>query len=235
MDGMINLRNFFVHYKDGLKHHVEAAEELFNNLKSDAPHLLKETAEWVKIYRDQKGLNVKTFPRVSEAGLELIKEFEGLHEVRSDQMVHAYYDPLSGTLPITIGYGSTKTMSGGPFFIGDHITQEDAEDLLELQAQTDYWSVLEETIPYWDEMNDNQRGALLSFAYNLGANFYGSPGFSSISEVLEKKKWRDVPHTLYLYRNPGTSVEAGLARRRTAEGELWKTPVGQYVPFHHPV
>ena len=42
-----------------------------------------------------------------------------------------YYDPLSGGLPITIGYGSTKTMSGGPFFIGDSITQEDASDLLD--------------------------------------------------------------------------------------------------------
>ena len=64
-------------------------------------------------------------------------------------MVYGYYDPLSGGLPITIGYGSTKTMSGGPFFIGDSITQEDG-DLLEVQCREDYWSVLERTIPYWD-------------------------------------------------------------------------------------
>ena len=73
----------------------------------------------------------------------------------------AYYDPLSGGLPITIGYGSTKTMSGGPFFIGDSITQEDASDLLDAQAERDYWSVLERTIPYWDEMNENQRGGIV--------------------------------------------------------------------------
>ena len=159
MAGTINLRNFFVYYKDGLNHHVDAVEKLYEDLKRDAPHLLDEDSEWVRTYRDQ----VETPSPVSKTGLELIEEFEGLHEVRSDGMVYAYYDPLSGGLPITIGYGSTKTMSGGPFFIGDSITQEDASDLLDTQAERDYWSVLERTIPYWDEMNENQRGALLSF------------------------------------------------------------------------
>ena len=72
-------------------------------------------------------------------------------------------------------------------------------------------------------MNDNQHGALLSFAYNLGANFYGSPDFTTISRVLKEKEWNKVPDALYLYRNPGTSVEAGLSRRRIAEGDLWNS------------
>jgi len=78
-------------------------------------------------------------------------------------------------------------------------------------------------IPYWGEMNDNQRGALLSFAYNLGADFYGSPDFSTITRVLKNKEWSKVPDALYLYRNPGTNVEKGLARRRVAEGKLWSS------------
>ena len=90
------------------------------------------------------------------------------------------------------------------------------------QLKYNYLAVLEKTIPYWDEMNDNQHGALLSFAYNLGANFYGSPDFNTISRVLKEKEWSKVPDALYLYRNPGTNVEAGLARRRIAEGELWE-------------
>ena len=61
-------------------------------------------------------------------------------------------------------------------------------------------------IPYWNEMNDNQHGALLSFSYNLGANFYGSSGFNTISKVLREKKWSDVPKVLELYRDPGTNV-----------------------------
>jgi lysozyme len=78
-------------------------------------------------------------------------------------------------------------------------------------------------IPYWGEMNDNQRGSLLSFAYNLGGGFYGSSNFNTITRVLKNKEWSKVPDALYLYRNPGTNVEKGLARRRTAEGKLWSS------------
>jgi lysozyme len=70
-------------------------------------------------------------------------------------------------------------------------------------------------------MNDNQRGALLSFVYNLGAGFYNSNNFSTISRHLREKNWTAIPKTLELYRNPGSKVEAGLLRRRIAEGKLW--------------
>ena len=73
-------------------------------------------------------------------------------------------------------------------------------------------------IPYWSEMNENQQGALLSFSYNLGARFYGSSGFNTITRVLKNKEWDKVPDTLKMYRNPGTDVEVGLLRRRGAEG-----------------
>ena len=77
-------------------------------------------------------------------------------------------------------------------------------------------------IPYWNEMSDEMRGALLSFGYNLGAGFYGAPGFNTITKNLREKNWKSIPETLKLYCNPGTKVEAGLLRRRKAEGELWK-------------
>ena len=158
---------------------------------------------------------------VPAAGIELIKQFEGLHDLRSDGMVHAYPDPLSGGLPYTIGYGSTKDIDGTPFELGDRITVERAELLLRQQLKYSYLATLEKTIPYWDLMNDNQHGALLSFAYNLGAHFYGNSGFTTLSRILKNKEWDKVPDAMYLYRNPGTSVEEGLARRRIAEGDLW--------------
>ena len=70
-------------------------------------------------------------------------------------------------------------------------------------------------------MSDGKRGALLSFAYNLGVSFYGSGNFSSITRHLREKNWDAIPKTLELYRNPGSKVEAGLLRRRKAEGKLW--------------
>lgn len=158
-----------------------------------------------------------------KAGVELIKEFEGLHVLRDDGYVHAYADPLSGGEPITIGWGSTRDLDGRPFKLGDKISREKANILLETQLRNDYLKVLEGTIPYWHDMNDNQHGALLSFGYNLGARFYGSPDFNTITRVLRDKEWDKVPDAMYLYRNPGTSVEAGLSRRRIAEGDLWAT------------
>jgi lysozyme len=148
------------------------------------------------------------------AGIELIKEFE-------DCILTAYKDPHTGNLPITIGWGSTKDFDGKPFKMGRKITQQYADDLFIHQIENQFLPTLKK-IPYWSEMNENQQGAILSFAYNLGANFYGSPDFSTITKVLKNKEWDKVPYTLYLYRNPGTKVEAGLVRRRKAEGDLWK-------------
>jgi lysozyme len=104
--------------------------------------------------------------------------------------------------------------------IGNRISQEEADDLLYYQLRREFLPSLQK-IPHWNEMNENQQGALLSFAYNLGADFYGSSDFNTITRVLKEKKWTEVPKALELYRNPGTKVEAGLLRRRKAEGALW--------------
>ena len=170
--------------------------------------------EFARIYRNQK--IEPTFEGIPEAGIKLIKEFEGCH-------LKAYYDPLTGKLPITIGWGSTRRKDGSRFMIGNIITQEEADDLLYFQLRREFLPALQK-IPYWSEMNDNQRGSLLCFAYNLGADFYGHPDFSTITRVLKNKEWDKVPKTLEIYRNPGTNVEAGLLRRRRAEGKLWSTP-----------
>jgi lysozyme len=147
------------------------------------------------------------------AGSKLIKEFEGCH-------LSAYPDPLSGGLPITIGWGSTRDLDGKPFSRGRTITQKYADELLEFNLKNKFLPTLSK-IPYWSEMNENQKGALLSFAYNLGADFFNSPGFNTITRRLKEKDWKGVPATLELYRNPGSKVEAGLLRRRKAEGKLW--------------
>ena len=170
--------------------------------------------EFARIYRNEKV--EPTLEGIPEAGIKLIKEFEGCH-------LKAYYDPLTGKLPITIGWGSTRRKDGSRFMIGNIITQEEADDLLYFQLRREFLPALQK-IPYWSEMNDNQRGALLSFAYNLGAGFYGHPNFNTITRVLKNKEWDKVPKTLEIYRNPGSNVEAGLLRRRKAEGKLWSTP-----------
>ena len=149
--------------------------------------------------------------------IPLIKEFEGCY-------LKAYPDPLSGNLPITIGWGCTKKRDGSNWELGESITQQEADDLLMLQLENSYLPPLQK-IPVWNELNANQKGALLSFGYNLGANFYGSSNFKSMTRVLTDKKWDEIEETFLKYRNPGSNVEAGLKRRRQAEAKLFLTPV----------
>ena len=150
---------------------------------------------------------------IPQPGIKLIKEFEGCH-------LKAYPDPLSGKLPITIGWGSTRRKNGSPFKLGDTITQKEADELLIAQCESQFLPALSK-IPYWREMSDGMRGAILSFSYNLGSNFYNSEGFNTITRVLKNKEWGKVPDALILYVNPGSNVEKGLLRRRTAESKLW--------------
>jgi GH24 family phage-related lysozyme (muramidase) len=154
--------------------------------------------------------------------IALIKEFEGCH-------LSAYPDPLSGGEPWTIGYGTTRYSSGTPVKRGEKINVIEADMLLRLEVDR-IAAKLRTTVPHWQVMNDDQRSALVSFAYNLGAGFYGAAGFETISRCLRERNWDDVPAAMELYRNPGTNVEAGLLRRRRAEGKLWgehRQPVQQ--------
>ncbi|MEY2913470.1 MAG: glycoside hydrolase family protein [Dolichospermum sp.] len=151
------------------------------------------------------------------SAIPLIKKFEGCY-------LKAYPDPRTGNLPITIGWGSTKKRDGSNWKLGESITQQEADDLLMLQLENSYLPPLQK-IPVWDELNANQQGALLSFGYNLGANFYGNSRFQSMTRVLRDKKWNEIEETFLKYRNPGSNVEVGLRRRRQAEADLFLTPV----------
>ena len=222
----IDLHNFFKFYDEKNPNHVKAVQWLEDNLPVK---YLEDNIDWAEIYRGKKG-SAATAPASVSApaaaapvvsgddmpmmGIKLIKEFEGCH-------LNAYPDPLTGGLPITIGWGSTRDKNGQPFQMGDSITQAEADELLISQCKNQFLPSLRK-IPHWNEMSDGKRGALLSFAYNLGAGFYGGDNFNTITKRLKNKEWDQVPDALYLYRNPGSNVEAGLARRRKAEGEAWK-------------
>ena len=149
-----------------------------------------------------------------EAGIALIKEFEGCH-------LQAYPDPLTGGKPITIGWGNTCKRDGSEWSLGDSITQQEADSLLLDMINQQFLPSLQK-IPTWSQMSNNQQSAILSFAWNLGANFYGLQGFATISNALSDiKNWESVPDALMLYVNPGSNVTEGLTRRRKAESLLW--------------
>jgi GH24 family phage-related lysozyme (muramidase) len=150
------------------------------------------------------------------AALKLIKDFEGCH-------LDAYKCPAGVW---TIGWGNTRYQDGRPVKQGDSINRIEADMMLRQEVDR-IAAKLAKDVPGWREMTDNQRSALVSFAYNLGAGFYGAVGFETISKRLKEKDWQRVPEAMMLYRNPGSNFEAGLKRRREAEGKLWSQGLPQ--------
>lgn len=204
---MVKLSDLFRYYKHGTPHQMAAVAELEAELMAAAPQVFTRDQPWYKTW--QAGGKLQDY----EPAVKLIKDFEGLH-------VDAYPDPLSGGEPWTIGYGTTRYSDGRKVQRHDKITPQDATELLELEVDR-ITGKLRATVPFWNAMSANQQSALISFAYNLGSGFYGAAGFETISKRLRDKDWTAVPEAMLLYRNPGTNVEAGLKRRRIAEGNLW--------------
>jgi GH24 family phage-related lysozyme (muramidase) len=150
-----------------------------------------------------------------DKGIELIKKWEGLR-------LNAYLCPAK--VP-TIGYGSTR-MNGKPVKLGQRLKDEsEAERLLKSQIINDFLPSLQK-IPVWRHLSRNQQGALLSFAWNLGAEFYDAKGFETITKAL-KEDLNAVPEALMLYVKGGGKTLQGLVNRRKEEGELWLEPVNE--------
>ena len=189
----------------------------------------------VEVIRDNDPLDLTSKPKaaptpvtsggaIPRVGIELIKEFEGYAERLPDDRARAYPDPIHGWGVPTIGYGTIEYPDGTAVRQGDIITRSQAEAYLVDHVDKSTRPFLEK-IPTWPRMSENRRGALYSFAYNLGAAFYGGPDFTSITRVCDSPdRWGDlawVTEQFVKYRNPGSAAEAGLRRRREAEARLF--------------
>lgn len=151
---------------------------------------------------------------MTAAGLRLIIRWEGYRRA-------AYPDPGLGWDVPTIGYGTTIYANGERVKPGDLLSEPKARQ--ELVHHVDALiSPRLKAIPGWDKMSEPMRGALESFAYNLGANFYGSSKFESITGALKSRAWDAVPKYLALYVRSGGVVLAGLVSRRDDEAEAWR-------------
>lgn len=153
-----------------------------------------------------------------KGSLELSKEFEGAE-------TQAYR--LPGEDEYTVGYGLKGfyfDLDGNKIQVtqGTTLSEEELDLTKEIRFELEFLPELQK-IPYWDEMTAEQQTALASFAWNLGANFYGSEGFSTITSALADKRWEDVPEAFLLYtRSASEGNREGLLRRREAEAKMWK-------------
>jgi len=149
--------------------------------------------------------------RISSVGLDLIKKFEGCHDIRSDGMVHSYRDPVDVW---TIGYGHTKGVKSG-----QSISMEKAEEFLLEDVKDAVWAVRKFVkVP----LTQYQFDALVSFTFNLGS---GNLRGSTLLRILNAGQYDKVPEQLNRWNKGkvnGKLVELrGLTRRRSAEAALF--------------
>ena len=147
--------------------------------------------------------------KVSQIGINLIKEFEGCR-------LTAYQDEVGVW---TIGYGITnadKSITGTTVKSGLKISQATAEKWLEESLDQKY---LPKVMKYDTRYNwtQNEIDALVSFAYNIGSIDQLTANGSRSRETIAKK--------MLEYNKAGGTIYRGLTRRREAERKLFLTPM----------
>lgn len=140
--------------------------------------------------------------RMSAAGLEMVKEFEGLR-------LKAYKCPAGVW---TIGYGATEP----PVKPTDEITKEEACSRLERDLVR-YEDGVKRLVQIG--ITQGQFDALVDFAYNAGV---GALQKSTLLKKLNAGKFDEVPAEFMKWTKGGGKELPGLVRRRRAEVKLWR-------------
>ena len=145
--------------------------------------------------------------RISDAGLDIIKKYEGLR-------LAAYFCPAG--VP-TIGYGHTKTVTGTDVRNRKFITLDEADRLLkeDIKFFEDQVTKLV-TVP----LNQNQFDALVSLVYNIGPGAFKG---STLRLLLNSANYKDAADQFGVWRRGGGKVLPGLVKRRAEERELFLT------------
>lgn len=145
------------------------------------------------------------YGRVSENGINLIRSFEGY-------MPRVYRD--SGGVE-TIGYGETDKN-----FINKYratgISRQDADAQLRNRAQWFYDGVARRTRG-WDKLNQQQRDALTSYAYNIGLGGYGA--HKNLLGAIERGDYEKA--ALNINAGFNDARNPGLKKRRIKERNLF--------------
>jgi lysozyme len=148
--------------------------------------------------------------RINQAGIQLIKDFEGLR-------LKPYLDVVGIA---TIGIGVTTYEDGRKVSIKDpSITEERAIELLQhhIQLYEKQVSTVVKTA-----LNENEFAALVSLCYNIGPGAFAK---STLVKLLNLNKKADAALEFLKWNKAGGKEVKGLTRRREAEKALFLTPV----------
>ena len=137
---------------------------------------------------------------INERGIEIVKSFEGIS-------LKPYLCPANVW---TVGYGATRSSTGGPIDLDMEAISE-AETLLirDLESSEGWVRRLIKTA-----LTENQFSALTSFTFNVGA---GALQRSTLRMKLNRGEYENAADEFPKWRIAGGRILAGLVRRRAAE------------------
>lgn len=138
--------------------------------------------------------------RINDAGIALIKNYEGLHST-----------PFLNTYKLwCIGYGHTRTVHAGM-----QVTAEQAHELL-----MDDLRIIERMVLRLVKvpLNENQFSALVSFVFDTGITMFER---SVLLSLLNRGWYQQVPAQLVRFNKPTSQISMHATQRRRAEGVLW--------------
>lgn len=142
--------------------------------------------------------------KTNQAGIDLIKKFEGLR-------LHTYLD-VGGV--VTVGWGHTEpSLKLGQYINEDQANQYFLQDLATFEhGMTTAIKIV---------VNSNQFSALVSLAYNLGlGNLLGK----GLMTKLNSGDYAGAANSFVLYDHVNGLADVGLLKRRLAEKALFLTP-----------
>lgn len=147
--------------------------------------------------------------KISDNCIELVSSFEGLY-------LNAYKCPAGVW---TIGYGHTGKVDGKPIRSGMTITKAKAKELLHFDLLT-FEKEVNRLVSV--KLNQNQFDALVSFAFNCGANALAT---STLLKKVNRKQFLAAGDEFLKWTRGGGRVLPGLERRRSAERALFIKPI----------
>lgn len=141
--------------------------------------------------------------KIGQAGLNLIKQFEGCRLTA--------YQCSAGVW--TIGYGHTAGV-----YKGMKITQAQADEYLKQDvAKFEKYINNLSYVPFTAQLNQNQFDALVSFAFNLGQG--------NVKKLCTGRTMNQIPSAMQRYCKAAGKTLPGLQRRRKAEAALYNKKV----------
>lgn len=146
--------------------------------------------------------------KINEAGLKLIKSFEGCRLKA--------YKAVPTEKYFTIGWGHY----GADVSKNEKWTQEQADNQLKKDLAK-YEKYVTKYVKI--KLNENQFSALVSFCYNCGVG--------NLKKLVDGRNTKQIAAAIPQYNKSGGKVLTGLIRRRNAEVKLFNKNETKYVKY----